>query len=695
MVAEGQDKPKVESEEPESPIVAIPADQVGNPKWYVNEIAMTLAKEKAGKIKSLTAKQRLEFLKNAYHTVTDENLSDAATKVLSPIDRLSRMELIEHTGQQLDELEEAIAAIDADRITGLSPKKKATWLDYIKRTRALQAKAKSNAIYNWIYIGRTSEDNKVFHMGEIHKRFFEVWANTEYQHSLIMAPPSHGKTVSLTGQMLWDIKENPRVRILLWFDAEDKASKQLQLVKRYIGCKRFKALYPHLGIMRDEENSAKRFTITRDNIGSREPSMEAAGTISLINGDGYDIIYVDDPCPETVAQQQGTRQAINYKFDSVVSQRFRSKEISRFRIVCTPWHPEDLAGHIMSGVRCGERTGWLVAVDQFTVKKDDEGRHVSLWPERYDSAYYAERESALHYDDYARLFELKFAAESTKIVQRVKFYPYNPDDSMLSAFPDKWQKYYESLIAAISNAEQWLSVDPSATSGRHSAECCATQIALTTKGRAFVRECWFMPGNPVAMQEWIVDRIVNHGIHRVLIEDQGAQAGQVALWIDYIKRRLRELQVHWNGSIVTCKTQRRGGGGGGGQNIGKRMRLKQCAALIQNGYIRFPGQVKRNYQAGGKLYFDCVDNANIRKLKRQIIDFPIGTCDGVDTITQFVRENISRLETNAMEPSIVVESNEIYDSLRVGKDRAIKEQSTPPVDRDSEREHQWLTGCLG
>ncbi len=694
MVADGQDIPI-----PETPVIPIAAASVADPKGYVREIARTMAGEKGGLIKPLAAKQRLEFLKSAYQTITNEDISDAASRLLSPVDRLSKLELIEHTDSQLTELEEAVTLIQ-----GLDPKKKARWFDLIARTRKLQTLAQSKAIYHWIYIGRTSEENAVFRMGAIHVNFFDVWESPE-QHSLIMAPPAHGKTVSATGQMLWDIKENPRVRILLWFDVEDKASKQLRLVRRYINCKRWKALHPNIRVARSsegrdkQEDSAKRFTITRDNIGSREPTMEAAGTISLINGDGYDIIYVDDPCPETVAFQETTRSAINYKFDTVLSMRFRKKEISRFRVICTPWHPEDLAGHIIAGVRCGQRKGWKIAFEQFTVQKDSEGKHISLWPERYDSDYYLEKEQTLHADHYSRLFELKFSAQTTKIVQSVKFYPYDPEDPLMREYSDKDQGWFKERLDAIFSAEQWLSIDPSATAGKHSAECAISQIALTTQNRAYVREAWFFPGNPVEMQEWIVDRIVNHGIHRVLIEDQGAQAGQVALWIDYIQRRLRELNVKWNGSIVTCKTQQRGGGGSGkGQNIGKGMRLKQVAALIQNGYLLFPGKIMRNWQRGGALYFGCVDNANIRKLIRQIVDFPLGTCDGVDTITQFLRENAARLQTNSMQPNYTVESTEIFDSLREGKKRAIRAQLRDPVhefNRDAERESKWLTGCLG
>jgi len=692
MVAEGQDKPPRQPEPQREPVEPIPASQIGNPGWYVNEIARTLAEEKAGNMKPLAAKQRLDFLRNAYKSVTDEEISDAAGRVMSPVDRLSRLALIEHTDAQLTELEEAIAVVD-----GLNAKKKERWLSLIARTRKLQTLAKSKAIYNWIYIGRTSEDNQVFTMGEMQVRFFEVWADP-IQHSLIMAPPAHAKTISLTGQMLWDIKENPQVRTLLWFDTENKGSKQLKLVKRYIGCKRWKALYPKLRIARErhDEDSSKRFTITRDNIGSREPTMEAAGTISLINGDGYDIIYVDDPCPETVAFQDTTREAINFKFDTVVSMRFRKQEISRFRMICTPWHPEDLAGHIISGVRSGLRKGWKIAFDEFAVKKDAEGKHISLWPERYDSEYYADREKFLHADQYARLFELKFSSQTTKIVQSVKYYPCDPEDKMLREYSEKDQKWYADRINEIFSAEQWLSIDPSATSGRHSAETAATQIAMTLQNRAYVRDVWFFPGNPVEMQEWIVDRIINHGIHRVLIEDQGAQAGQVALWVDYIQRRLRELGIKWNGSIITCKTQQRGGGGSGkGQNIGKGMRLKQCAALIQNGYLLFPGTIMRNWQKGGNLYFGCVDNSNIRKLIRQVVDFPLGTCDGVDTITQFIRENASRLQTNSMQPNYTIETHEVISSLRAGKDRALKAMMEPSVNRDAQRESEWLHGCLG
>jgi len=161
--------------------------------------------------------------------------------------------------------------------------------------------------------------------------------------------------------------------------------------------------------------------------------------------------------------------------------------------------------------------------------------------------------------------------------------------------------------------------------------------------------------------------------------------------VAYINRRLRELGVRWNGSIITCKTQKRGGG----QNVGKAMRLKQCAALIQNGYLRFPGKIMRNWQRGGELYFGCIDNTNVRKLIRQIVDFPLGADDGVDTITQFIMENEARLQANSQQPNFVVIADQVYDSLREGKARAIKEQLKPATDRDGQRESEWLIGCLG
>jgi hypothetical protein len=688
MVAKGDKK---NSDHTLPDIEAIPPESLADPKFYLEQIGKLMALVKEGKIKQVRANQQLRFLKEAYKTVTDEDISDAATRLLSPIDRLSNLELIEHTDAQLTELESAINAV-----VGIDSKKKFLWLSFIQRTRQLQKVAKSSAITNWIYVGRTSEDNTVFQMGEIHKRFFEVWGDKSVQHTLIMAPPSHGKTVSMTGCIIFDLVQNPRLRVLLWYDTEDKACKEVKVLKRWMRCKRFKALYPHLRVStsKDDEDSAKRFTITRDNIGSREPSVEAAGTVSQINGDGYDMIVVDDPCPETVAFQPTTREAIIYKFETVVSQRFRKQDISRFRMVCTPWHQEDLAGKIMSEVLSGKRKNWRVAVDEFRVKKDAEGRHISLWPERYPPSYYAERERTLHYDHYARLFELKFSSQSTKIVQSVQFYPCDPSDPIMGELPEAQQKVYRERINTINAAEQWISVDPSATSGRNSSETAATHFALTTDGRAYVRDCWFFPGNPEEMQEWLVDRIVNHGIHRLLIEAQGGMKGTVVLWTAYIMRRLRELKVHWNGSIVECKTQ----GAKGGQNIGKKLRLKNCAAMIQNGYLRFPGVLAKNWQRGGNVYFSCVDSGNIRKLIRQIVDYPIGTSDGVDTVTQFLIENNSRLSSNVVEPNMTVDTEEIYDSLKDGKRMALKRQRQKKptnYEQEKEREHEWLLGCLG
>lgn len=611
-------------------------------------------------VNALEGQRTIDALAKAYERLAGEPLSEANRRMLSPIERLNDRHLIELNEAELVELETAINALG-----DLDVKKKARWLDLIRRARRLQARAKSAAVAMWTYVGRDSEKGAVFSMAHVHRQFFNVWGDDSRPHSITMAPPGHGKTTCMRGQIISELANDPSLRILILYDTDDKAKKEIAIIKQYLRSPRFAALYPEVRVLSrndGSEDSRRRFTVTRPNWGSREPSIEGAAITSQINGNGYDQIFVDDPCPSAVVQQPATREAINFKWDNEVEQRLREPARSRIRIVCTPWHQADLAGHLIEQCRRGVREGWRIAVDQFRIEEDADGRPLSLWPERYPPSYYVGQRQRLRPNDYARLYRLVCTADEERLVGRLGYYPADTADPAWGQLSGEVREHYLQRLETIAKAEQWLSIDPSATSGRESSETAITQIAITANGTAYVTDCWFFPGNPVAVQDWIVERIRTTPIHRVLIEAQGGMTGQVALWKEYIGRRLRELGVRWTGSIIDCRTQ----GRGGGQNIGKRRRLQNTSAYLEQGYLKFPG---RMLLRGGGIEFVSSEGENIRKLVRQILNFPSGTSDGVDTVTQWLIYNESRIQRE--QAPAVATPEPVYDSMRDGMKAAM------------------------
>jgi len=667
----------------ERALAAIPAERLTDARFYLEQLAETTRQMRAGLMDVLEATRRRKYWSDLFEDVNGVALKDASQRLRSPIERLSDLGILEQQEAELNELDAAIRVIP-----GLDVVKKKRWISLIERTKAIQRLARSCAIAMWVYVGRDSESGDIFHMEEIQSRFFSVWNNVDYPHSLTMAPPGHSKTTCMRGQIIYDLANDPSLRILILYDTDDKAKKEIGVLKSVMRTSFFRALYPEIRVLSradDAEDSRRRFTVLRPNTGSREPSIEGAAITSQINGNGYDYIYVDDPCPAVAAQQPSIRELIIFKWNNEVEERLRNPARARIRMVCTPWHELDLAGHIQRQIREGAREGWLVAIDQFRIKDDADGKPISLWPQRFNSRYYAMKRLRLTPNEYARLYMLICRADEERLVSRLHFYPADEDDPMWDRIHPETAEAHRSRLEVIRKSENWLSVDPSATSGRSSTETAVTQIALTAQGYAFVVDAWFFPGNPVEMQEWIVQRIANGGIHRLLLEAQGGMKGMVVLWREYITRRLRELSANWTGSIIEVRTQ----GRGGGQNIGKRQRLTNVAAYLQRGFLRFPGRMQDNANFDRTDYV-CSSRDRIQKLCSQILNFPAGATDGVDTITQFLIYNESRLAREGEYMATAADDDGWDDTIKLGMSDALKSLRNRKPETDMGREYEWL-----
>jgi hypothetical protein len=660
--------------------------KAGNIRHCLRQIDMWSSDRK---LSPVDFKRNLENLQAAFLAVRGISIAEASKDCLNPIDRLENTDILEMGEKALKQLRDTIQPL-----VGLDLQKKNRWLDLIDGVIEIQSLARMSAVAMWCYVGRTSETNAIFEMAPVHLGYFEIWAG-DSANSLIMAPPGHGKTTSLRGQILWDICNNPNRRILICYDTDDKAQKEVNLLKRYINSGRLRALYPEIYVLDRKDgaqNSSKRFTVNRPNIGSREPSIECAGIMSKVNGNGYDEIVIDDPCPETVATQPASRIAINVKFNTVLEERFRDPKTSRLLMICTPWHVDDLAGMIQKDCRNGKRSGWKIEVDRFAIKEDGEGGYISIWPDRYTSEYYKGKRLKMTNNEFARLYQLRCISDEERIVKHLHYYPALGDrDPLWKSLPASLQDQYSKRLNEIAKGEIWLSVDPSATDGKASSDTGITKFSLTQRGEAYIVDTWLKPGNPLETQDWLVDQIINHGVHRLLIEAQGGMTGMVVLWTAYIMRRLRELDFKWNGSIVDCKTQ----GHGSGQNIGKTRRLQNSAAYLENGYVLFPGKLFQ-VPGAGNFKFIRGNQDRIVTLEQQIFDFPSGTCDGVDSVTQWINEVESRLPPLSEYQQAERSSMAVYeDPMRALLRKQIHDLRNPPKNHDPTGEQKWTTELLG
>lgn len=661
---------------------------------------------------------QLKAVPDLYEQTTGEKLHESRVDNRSLSDILTDGKILELNREQVDAAERSVK----EALTDKDPeqlKKKRAWLLIIERLRAVQDKARASAVGAWAYYGANEQGVWPVQTAPLHKKFFKALGH-KGPGVIIMAPPRHGKSLALTGYLLYRIQENPSIRILVMFADNDQCRKQIMRLKRHITKNgKYRALFPHveiLGRMDNVQDSQGQFTVRRENYGGREPTVEGKSIDSNVQGNGYDLIFADDINTEDVITQEDERNRINHLWFNTIERRVDvdtlTGNVGEIKYVCTPWHDEDTAGKIISAAQDGQRSDWKVC--KLPVLDDENGKAISLWPEHFGTAYY-ERLKADPHVDYDRLFRLETRPKEERIVKKIHCYPSDCDPN-LSLMGDEAVKRTMELHKAFDTATNWLSIDPSATARKTSTLTAASQISVIGD-KAYVRKAWFFPGDPVVLRKWIITQIAGQTlideryvepddddatrgaklrasssqvpargkITYILLDANGPQRlGTTLLGAD-IYSKLKEMGVLWPGSVI----ERRSNVSEGGQNAGKESRLRATASLIVQGFISFPGRYVPNCEGlKNPCKLEVGPDADIKRLVNQITNFPVGTSDGVDTITQFLIQNYHNLgQTPIAVPQAVSDTN----TLREGMRKKLEEMRKPPQNTQRDEEVEWLS----
>lgn len=631
----------------------IPPERIADPQAHADSIIAVRNLAATGTIQSTDAHRRIEIMKESCEMCTGVKADDIFRERRDPLVRFEG--LLESGEHELLQTKEALRQIDRTRLS--EPKKK-RWLRIIDETIELQNECRKDYVKAWVYIGRTSEKNEIFKMSRIHLDYFDVWNNPDYNHSLVMAPPGHGKTVSMRGQICCELGDNPELRCLILTDTVAKAKKEVILLKAILRSGRYRAMFPDVRILKQSEGATDtnlQFTVTRVNILSREPSIEGAAIGSQVNGSGYDRIFADDVSPPEVRHHITLRQNIEQKWTAVIELRLRDPENMRIRMICTPWHEEDLAGVIMRDVKRGQLGGWLVAVDQFRIKDDANGDPIPIW-DKFSVAWFKTLRFRLG-SYYQLVYGLTARRSQDRVVTRLRYYP-----SALMNDGTKRDQRDRERLEAIAGGERWLSIDPAASSGDYACDTGIIDAVLTINGYAFITGCEFKHSGAAWMQNWIINRIYYaqpryFGIH---IEAQAAFKGQVNLWIVALLQALKEGQIpqpegdDWKVEqqipygpqlkVVTPGTNL----GRPGQPLSKRQRLAECSSYLQNGIVRLAGE--RVISGHGREYLRPIPSSSIDELARHVLDFDNAKrLDGIDALTQWILVNSHRMTNPNLE----------------------------------------------
>jgi len=652
------------------------AEDLADPRWVLNKyvVAMSGIEERLATATASERKKYMALLKEGHELAREigMEIQDVATV-------LSTQSILDQHEERLREIREVIQLA-----TGVDPVQKKNWVSLVDETIQVQHAAKSSAIAMWAYVGRDSEENKPLRMGEIHRRMFKYLCE-DVKGVVIEAPPGHGKTFcAVYGYPLWRLANHPDRRILLLCAQAKRAQRVVRVIREYVKSKPYRALYPWMRVLDQQDNSednAFRFNIPRPNPFSREYSIQGMPITGSLQGDRVDEIIGDDVVEPSEEYQVDARERTKDTFFDVIENRLPKESRARLRVVGTPWAEDDLLGTLVKQVSDGSRPDWRAHVDEFRIKDDQNGRAISIWKEVKSSSFYESKKRTLRPAKYARLFGLHCLAQSDRIVRRLSYYPANPGAPEWDELTGEQREFYLEGLQSVRNGEQWLSVDPSATKKKHSSDMAVSHIALTAKGRAYVRGVWTAKGDPIKLQHYVLKRIVGDalfdarfieetdddevkenkrklarmkmpvggGIHYVLIDEQGAQKFGTILWKQYIERTIEEMGLDWEGEILGCLARINQGG----QNAGKELRLRACANYLTDGYLRLPGKIS---VAGCTLRCLCLDYPELLEAARQILSYPSGRTDILDTITQWIIHNESRLQRDIREPDPLVEA---------------------------------------
>jgi len=566
---------------------------------------------------------------------TGMTMEEASRQDTSPLQKFRGF--VESSLEELGELNKAVD--DALELTEAEKKKIHS---AVARTERLQKIALENPAIFMVYVGRSSEKNEIFKLAPIHLRFFQVWTTKPKgkPNSLIMAPPAHGKSTCFRYYRAWRLGHHPEIRCLILTDGLNKAKAEVNFQKQIFRSDRFRALFPEIKILSRQEagtNTNLRFALTRKNTFSRELTVEGAAIQSQINGSGYDWLTPDDLCPPSVAREPTTRNIVNAQWESVIRERLRDPSIAQIDMICTPWDEDDVSGRIQKDVKKGRVHDWTIAIDQFRINNDAKGKAIPIWGQ-YDSAYLENKKITLS-QSYTLNYRLMPREDKEKSLRKVWYYnsePFGPHTTDID----------RSLIQTVESGvgERWLSIDPSATANRGSSDNGIVDVFLdTNSGLGFITDGWTLSLGPSAMQDWIVDKIVEgveseRPFDSVLMEAVGGMKGMVTSWIDNIRRMLIERNIASIPAFLDRDVRFKSS-----NNMSKGARLRECSGYLENGLVRFAGSRLVNHRSY-QTYLGRRPDSMLGVIIDQMLHFnPGGRTDGVDAVTQWILHNRTRL----------------------------------------------------
>lgn len=189
----------------------------------------------------------------------------------------------------------------------------------------------------------------------INADFHKEWQKffTDNRWCVLVSPIEHGKTLQTgLGRVIWEIGNNPNIRVLLVGESQPAARKLLRNIRKHIDRnKKVQQVFPYLRRSSNPEDpwNESDIVVERDSM-SRDPTVQARGVGSEnILGSRLDLIVLDDILNLENTATKHARDKTEEWFDTTCFTRIQDYydehgnlvDSGRVYVIGTPWNKDD------------------------------------------------------------------------------------------------------------------------------------------------------------------------------------------------------------------------------------------------------------------------------------------------------------------------------------------------------------------
>lgn len=554
------------------------------------------------------------------------------------------------------------------------------WMAYVSRSATQSGRTtrggreKSDVMQFGRHHARFALDTYEARMGieYVNGRMYET--DRKYKGVILIAPPGHTKTTFAAHYLALEIYERPKTQSMYVHAVVDEAIKGVAYVARLfdpedVAGRRALSLIP---CPRVRTHNAKKFELDLPEK-LRSPTITPAGVMSAKLGADTSFQVLDDVVPASDVNEATTREERARLIAGTFATRQRGK--GGFRLVIgTIWHQDDALSKMIASNKEAAKEGvrlYLVS-RQFTGGPDTEPPFFALWEDEYNATELRKRfiEMGSNRALWSSNYQANPIADSQRIISRLRLY-------------DPMSEEHAEYMAS---ARFHISVDPTATNRETSDKAGLLYAGIgevrTTmpngesvyQPRLRILDAQEIHANPWELVDVIMAYMRSRPVSQVHIETRSNTHATA----DILENRVGVMAVRHDPKIVS-----------------KEVRLKNCAAIIDNSSATMPAIVEF---PGTRIGDKVVPDERWVYFYKQILDFGFTEDDHlVDALTQLVNHFLHSGELVSGYGGFVPPPEKVEDNAdpRIRKiiDEIFNKDKDEPCNNAWNEEHEWLMGA--